>query len=314
MTDPALPCVICVEDPPLAATIEAALQPFAEPRRCTPDALSAAACGDSLLIVDERRLESLPRPLPGALAMGISTGVLVEDVELLARHPWLSQLGTAAVWQGTPETVKWLVYRTSQERPGVGCDTLTFLGDGREKLHAKRVLFYRSQDIEPRLARLEAFAASVGARPRAIEQLHDIANEMLINALYDAPYEAGLVSAPPPRSQPIELPPDLPCEMVYGAIDNEIFVRVRDCFGALTQARLIEVLLRCARGANAVTLDESRGGAGLGMWRIFRQSNRVVVSVAPGASTEMLVTVPKTGVLKKNHRSWHFLFEASRTQ
>ncbi len=197
----------------------------------------------------------------------------------------------------------------ARQRPSVEADTFAFLGTGR--IRARRVLFYRSSDIEQRLARLEALAESAGARPRAIEHLHDIGSELLANAYWAAPFEAKLLSAPPPRQQEIHLPPDLPCELVYGALEDELFVRVRDCFGALTRARLLEVLLRCARSTSAVPLDESRGGAGLGIWRIFRQSSRVIVSVSPGASTEVLVTVPLSGLPQKSAREWHLLFAPS---
>lgn len=307
----AMSCVICVEDAPLAASVKAAVQAFTETKQCGANDVAAVAPRDALLIIDEKNLSALSQP-PAAVALGISGGSIADNVELLARHQWLSQLGTPEVFQGAADGIKWMVHCIAQQQPGLGLDTLNFLG--KDGLHARRVLFYRSTDIEKRLDRLTEFATSVGARSRAVEQLHDITNELLVNALYDAPYEAGYLNAPPPRQHPIELPADMPCELVYGTVDNEIFVRVRDCFGALTRERLMEVLLRCARGANSVELDESRGGAGLGMWRIFRQSSRVIVAVSPGTSTEMLITVPKTGVLKKNLRTWHFLFEkAPRT-
>ncbi len=295
-------CVICVEDAPLAASLEAAVQAFADSRRCDPNEVARIATPGALLVVDDKYLASVKAPPPGALAVAISAGSVNESVEILARHGWLSQLGTPAVFQGND--VAWMLFRVTQK---LDIDTLSFLSSSR--IGARRVLFYRSSDIEHRLRRLEEFAESEGARPRAIEQLHDITNELLVNALYDAPYEAGFLSEPPARQAAIVLPPDMPCELVYGAVENEIFVRVRDCFGALKRERLIEVLLRCARGASSVELDESRGGAGLGMWRIFRQSSRVVVAVSPGNSTEMLITVPKSGIAKKNNRAWHFFFE-----
>ncbi len=296
-------CLICVEDSPLAASVEAAVQSYTEAHRCAPPELTKVDPTDAVVIIDDKALGAVPRA-PSHFTIGITSGSVADGVELMARHPWLQQLGTPALFES--DGLKWLLYRLTRQVPELDNDTLTFLG--QERLHARRVLFYKSRDIESRLARLEEFASSVGARSRAIEQLHDITNELLVNAFYDAPYEAGLFREPPARQQPIEMPPDMPCELVYGATESELFVRVRDCFGALTRQRLLDVLLRCARGAN-VELDESRGGAGLGMWRIFRQSSRVIISVEPGASTEMLVTVPKSGVQRKNLRAWHFLFD-----
>jgi hypothetical protein len=298
-----LKCLVSIADDKLAEKVASCVSAFFPVESCAPEEI-ARQRGVALVFADEGTLDGLRPSRRGPPVVGVCQGPIADNVEYLGRLPWLSQIVTPKVL--TTKGVRRLLYGILRQRPGIEVDSLAFLGGSN--MHAQRVLFYRSSDMLKQLDRLEKFAGKVGARNRTIEQLHDIGNELLSNAFYDAPYEAGLFSAPPARQQEVRLPPDSPCELVYGSVDDELFVRVRDCFGALTRARLMEVLLRCARGSTAVALDESRGGAGLGMWRIFRLSSRVVISVVPGVSSELLVTVSKSGTPAANLRAWHLLF------
>jgi hypothetical protein len=122
-----------------------------------------------------------------------------------------------------------------------------------------------------------------------------------MNALYDAPAEAGFFQ-PRPRIEDVELPLALACEISYGiepqrgerpaARSGEgatAFIRVRDPFGAFSRARMAHVLARC--NSKNVVLDESRGGAGLGLWRIFSVASNIAITVVPGSLTEFLVGI-----------------------
>jgi hypothetical protein len=296
-------CLISISDPLVADKALAQVRALCEAEVCSHVELTGRIRDCDILLADAAALSKL-HGSPSAQVIGLATGSINDQVELLVRQPWLQQLVTTAVFDG--DGIARILYGIVRQANGVVPDTMAFLG--MRRIHARRVLFYRSSDVPKRLEKLEQFAQQAGARSRAVEQLHDIANELLANAFYDAPYEARLVQTPPERAQAIQLPPDLPCEVIYGELDDELFVRVRDCFGALTRARLLEVLGRCAGTMGAVPLDESRGGAGLGMWRIFSKSSRVVVSVVPEIATEMLVTVPKSGLARNAVRAWHLLF------
>ena len=109
------------------------------------------------------------------------------------------------------------------------------------------------------------------------------------NALYDAPVEAGYFKNVVPRTQDVNLPPNCACEISYGIDETNGFLRVRDPFGAFTRARLLGVLARCSGGG--VSLDESRGGAGLGLWRVFSIASTVAITVVPGRLTDILVGI-----------------------
>jgi hypothetical protein len=130
-----------------------------------------------------------------------------------------------------------------------------------------------------------------------------------MNALYDAPVESGYFKQAVSRTEDVEMPPDHACEISYGIERGNAFVRVRDPFGALQRHRLLEVLNRCNRGT--VSLDESRGGAGLGLWRVFTTASTVAVTVIPGRITDILVgIVTKNGRITPGLLAAHMFFAA----
>src|SRR5262249_33575302 len=124
--------------------------------------------------------------------------------------------------------------------------------------------------------------------------------ELVMNALYNAPTEGGYFETPVSRTEDVTLPLDRACEISYGLEGPIPYVRVRDTFGALRRERLVEVLSRC--NTNGVALDESRGGAGLGLWRVFSLATTVSVTVVPGRVTDILVRIaPRTGKSAPKH-------------
>jgi hypothetical protein len=111
-----------------------------------------------------------------------------------------------------------------------------------------------------------------------------------MNALYDAPVDAGYFDRAVQRTDDVELPMDRACEISYGVDNGRASVRVRDTFGAFTRSRLLQVLRRCST-SGAVVLDESRGGAGLGLWRIFCFATAISITVVSGTLTDISVSV-----------------------
>lgn len=159
-----------------------------------------------------------------------------------------------------------------------------------------------------RLDKLSAFFTANSLGSRTVEQLRDAAEELLTNAFYDAPVAAGVMKRPVSRTQDIELPDDCGCDLAYGVRGQLAIVRVRDPFGSLTRQRLIDVLVRCSRTDMGVEVDETMGGAGLGMWRIFSAATFVAVSVVNGRHTEILVGITKRAASRPRPFSFHLFF------
>ena len=151
---------------------------------------------------------------------------------------------------------------------------------------------------EARFERMQHYFSKQGMSSRTISAIYEVAEELVMNALYNAPTEAGYFKTPVSRMDDVTLPMDRACEVSYGIEAGTAFVRVRDTFGALRLPRLLEVLNRC--NSTAVTLDESRGGAGLGIWRVFSAATTIAITVIPGRLTDILIRmVPKQGKTAK---------------
>jgi hypothetical protein len=166
----------------------------------------------------------------------------------------------------------------------------------------------RASHREARFERMRQYFTNQGLSQRTISAVQEVAEELVMNALYNAPAEAGFFKTPVSRTEDVELPPERACEISYGMDDGNAFVRTRDTFGALRRERLAEVLSRCNAG-EGVPLDESRGGAGLGMWRIFSAATSLAITVVPGRLTDILVRIaPKQGRNSKQLQAVHLFF------
>jgi hypothetical protein len=148
---------------------------------------------------------------------------------------------------------------------------------------------------DARFERIRMFFAERGVTVRSLERISEVYEELVTNALYDAPMEAGYFSGPIARTDDVELPREHACEISYGLHDSIAYIRVRDTFGALDRERMVSVLRRC--NMEGVALDESRGGAGLGLWRVFSAASTIAVTVVPGQLTEIIV-----GIVTKERR------------
>jgi hypothetical protein len=196
--------------------------------------------------------------------------------------------------------LKALIDRLSE---GPECDLLGPARVGRVAMLAQ------ASHREARFERMQEYFSKQGMSARAISTLHEVAEELVMNALYNAPTEAGYFKAPVSRTEDLKLPLERACEISYGVEDGHAFVRLRDTFGALRRERLIEVLNRCSQTAGQVELDESRGGAGLGMWRVFSSASTLAITVIPGKLTDILLRLSsKPGKSARQLLAVHLFF------
>jgi hypothetical protein len=236
----------------------------------------------AVAFVDLDLLPQVEGVAPRVAIVGIFEDTRANAVRTLIAYPWLSHLIASALLP-TPEArvhIEALFERLEDGPPqypvGPG-------GVGRVALLGSSVR------REARFERMREFMAARGVPTRSIASCSDIAEELVTNALYDAPVEAGYFKSAVERTTGIELPPEHACEISYGMEGTIAFIRVRDPFGALKRSRLLGVLKRCT--SSGVLLDESRGGAGLGLWRVFSTATTVDITVIPGNLTDILARV-----------------------
>jgi hypothetical protein len=225
-----------------------------------------------------------------AVVDGPNAPTLATTIRLMRSFPWLSHVMHASLLARPKARTHLALLLDKLE--GVEQAVLGPSGVGRVACLA------RASRREARFERIREFFEKHGMSTRTTSALLEVCEELVMNALYDAPLEGGLLDKAVSREEDLELPANRACEISYGIEDDSAFVRVRDTFGALSRGRLLQVLERCS--AKAVTLDESRGGAGLGLWRVFSIASTIAIRVVPGKITEVFVGVDmKQGRLQK---------------
>jgi CRP-like cAMP-binding protein len=159
---------------------------------------------------------------------------------------------------------------------------------------------------------LGKYLDEIGTSPALQRRCSGVAEELLMNAIYDAPTDASGKSIYNhlDRLVPISLAPKEQGKFRYGCDGNLIAVSVEDPFGALTRSVILNYLDRCLSGKIGEEIAD-KGGGGNGLFQIIRQSSLVVFNVKPKVRTEVIALF-STGIQFEKIRpqpSFHF-FEA----
>jgi hypothetical protein len=130
-----------------------------------------------------------------------------------------------------------------------------------------------------------AFAAKLGAPKRVGEMLGELAHELIMNALYDAPVdELGQPRFAHDRKQEISLGPEDAAIYRCGSDGVRIAVEVVDNFGRLERKHVFGGLVR---GLKSGQMDTAGGGAGLGMLVSYRSTTALFYDVEPRLRTRV---------------------------
>lgn len=128
-----------------------------------------------------------------------------------------------------------------------------------------------------------------GSGDRIAGRIGDVMHELTMNATFDAPVDDnGDPRYAYDRRAPVELE-DHEIPLVQFATDGMlVVVTVTDPFGRLTRDHVLASIQRgceAGRSISADVVDSSRGGAGLGFWRIYNSAAVTIVDIIPGHST-----------------------------
>jgi hypothetical protein len=133
------------------------------------------------------------------------------------------------------------------------------------------------------------FAKSLGLRSKYIEAIELVLDELLMNALYNAPVAANGrplyndVAATERGKLDLERP-----VILQVACDGHHFAAsVRDGWGSLSRKTIIDYLLRCSQ-ANAEQIERKTSGAGLGLYLAANNVTEFIANLAPGVATEFV--------------------------
>jgi hypothetical protein len=147
----------------------------------------------------------------------------------------------------------------------------------------------KSDDRDAIVDEAEALACASGCHGEIARGAATAAEELLTNALYDAPTD---VAGKPryahfERAIPVELGSGEAIEFQLAFDGQRIGMSAKDPFGSLTPERVVDILSRCFL-RTSYEIPEDGGGAGLGLYFIFNLVQHFVINIAPGRMTEAI--------------------------
>ncbi|MBI3183232.1 MAG: hypothetical protein HYZ28_13930 [Myxococcales bacterium] len=151
-------------------------------------------------------------------------------------------------------------------------------------------------------------AREAGARAGAASRAADVMYEIAANALLDAPVSGdGQPKYAHRRSEVVAIEPSDACRAAVAVEEGRIYLSASDRYGRLTAAPLVRVVCSARERAQ---LNESGGGAGLGLRRMLEQSDLLAVRVTEGIASEV-VCVVDLGDTRRRTTSLKSVFFAS---
>lgn len=146
-----------------------------------------------------------------------------------------------------------------------------------------------SADLDAVVAEVSWLGEKAGAPSRTAARLGEIAHELLMNAMYDAPVDdAGRVRYAHDRKAAVNLEDQELPTFRLASDGVTLALQVVDNFGRLKRAQVLKSISRglaVSEGSDDNVLDTSSGGAGLGLFRIYSGSAATVFEVEPGSYT-----------------------------
>ena len=159
------------------------------------------------------------------------------------------------------------------------------LGSGHVVRRCRVRSFEQRRDA---LDELEQYAREARLRSSVRRQAVQVAEELLMNAMYQAPVdddgERLFEDLSPSRRIKEQTP--RPVSLGYAVKDQSMFISVMDHYGSFRRETLGHYLLRCT--TEDVQIEDKKLGAGLGLYIVVTSSSRLVINVQPGAFSEFV--------------------------
>ncbi len=156
------------------------------------------------------------------------------------------------------------------------------------KVYSTLVGDYQEKSVA--IAAVSDFAGQMGVRRKYREAIEQCLDEMLMNALYDAPVDASgkQMFAEVPTKTRISLRMEQKAVVQYACEGSNFYLSVRDSFGALKGETVVKYLDKCLTEQQQI--DRKAGGAGLGLYLISSASSQLLFNIYPGVATEAVTT------------------------
>lgn len=162
--------------------------------------------------------------------------------------------------------------------------------DGAESF---RFQVHKSEERWALIEQLGDYAQSLPVFETFPDMVRTIASELLTNAFYNAPQDENGRPIQPNRGEGVSIVPPRFVDFSYGDDGTHLWIKVTDPFGTFSRNKLLDHLLGCASREQLVVKD-GVGGAGIGLFMVFRWSTQLLFVFEPGRETFVFVKLLKT--------------------
>ena len=133
------------------------------------------------------------------------------------------------------------------------------------------------------------FARKIGIPDHMHHTLANVTDELLMNAMFDAPRDKDGAHkfAALPRAEAFKLNELESPVLEFGSDGHHLAVSVTDPFGGLNVSTVLAYLEKCLF-SNENQIDKKAGGAGLGLFQIYKAVDRLVFNIEPGRRCEVI--------------------------
>jgi hypothetical protein len=155
------------------------------------------------------------------------------------------------------------------------------------------VQYARLRDFDGRGRAIDTvldYAEASKMRRHVRTAIGQVCEELLMNALYDAPVDAEgkqIFADIDPHDRTQTRSPR-PVSIRFAATDQMFAIAVRDRFGRLAKNTILSYIDKCIHSPNQI--DRKTYGAGLGLYLVANAAATYVVNVAYGIATEVVCT------------------------
>jgi hypothetical protein len=143
------------------------------------------------------------------------------------------------------------------------------------------------------------FVVGIGAPSRMHQQFVMVTDELITNALFNAPVDANghRRYAHLSRAENVVLEPHEAITVTLSTDRSRLGISVSDPFGSLDASEVLSYLAKCFR-RNTEQVDRKAGGAGLGIYYTFEALSHFIVNIEPRRCTEMIGIIDVRGTYK----------------
>lgn len=151
------------------------------------------------------------------------------------------------------------------------------------------VKYLRLEDYRGRssaIDRMMDYAKKAKFRLVQRQQIAQVCEELLMNALYNAPVDSdgSFLFAEVEPKQRLGMATPRPVSLRYSVSNDRFVLAVRDRFGTLNKTRITDYLLKCTKKADQI--DTKTSGAGLGLYLVAGRADEYINNIAPTIATE----------------------------